>query len=287
LLHHKFEKMGARVLLRPARRLHTQVPQPLAINIRRDERGEYFDLAIDDQQLERLDIVDVRPRERHLLLMAAARPYQGTITIRGHWRRREVIVPPLSRTVEKSKYLCGHDERHWFVAAVPEEAHASNVKTAMQALKPVEVVRAEAQASLPFDQRFSRKNRAFVRQGEWFFLPWPNLVVRSHQILRHEPLQRSGGKPHWAEFAVRFGGETVYVSQGFPRGLREPEYRAHLARHPEDRGKFRIMQRNASMFVRGRISHPDHATIVLKGWHAVLMNTEHRAKARANVVFLD
>ena len=42
----------------------------------------------------------------------------------------------------KDKFLCGHDERHWFVAGVPERAPVSNVVTAMEALKP-DVVRAQ------------------------------------------------------------------------------------------------------------------------------------------------
>jgi len=36
------------------------------------------------------------------------------------------------------KFLCGHDERHWFVAAVPGRG-VSNVRTAMEALKPAAV----------------------------------------------------------------------------------------------------------------------------------------------------
>jgi hypothetical protein len=44
-----------------------------------------------------LEVVDVDRADRHLLLLV---------------RDGE----------EKSKFLCGHDERHWFVAAVPEEA---------------------------------------------------------------------------------------------------------------------------------------------------------------------
>jgi len=47
------------------------------------------------------------------------------------------------------------------------------------------------------------------------------------------------------------------------------------------------MQRNAGVYVRGRIRHPDHATIRLHGWHRVLMNTESQAKAMRSVAFLD
>lgn len=41
------------------------------------------------------------------------------------------------------------------------------------------------------------------------------------------------------------------------------------------------------VYVRGKITHPDHATIRLDGWHRVEMNTENRSRAMASVVFLD
>jgi hypothetical protein len=47
------------------------------------------------------------------------------------------------------------------------------------------------------------------------------------------------------------------------------------------------MRRNASVYVRGHIRHADHKTIILHGWHRVLMNTENQAKAMRNVAFLD
>ncbi len=50
---------------------------------------------------------------------------------------------------------------------------------------------------------------------------------------------------------------------------------------------WRVMQRNPLVYARGRIRHADHKTIVLHGWHRVLMNTEHQAVAMRNVVFLD
>ena len=49
---------------------------------------------------------------------------------------------------------------------------------------------------------------------------------------------------------------------------------------------WRAMWRNAGVYVRGRIRHPDHATITLHGWHRVLMNTESQSKAMRNVAFL-
>jgi hypothetical protein len=38
---------------------------------------------------------------------------------------------------------------------------------------------------------------------------------------------------------------------------------------------------------RARVSHADHKTILLHGWHRMLMNTEHQARAMRNGTFLD
>jgi hypothetical protein len=58
------------------------------IDIRRDGRGEYFDLRFaGGEGAVELEVVDVQPRDRHLLLLVRVGK-------------------------EKSKFLCGHDERH-------------------------------------------------------------------------------------------------------------------------------------------------------------------------------
>ena len=47
------------------------------------------------------------------------------------------------------------------------------------------------------------------------------------------------------------------------------------------------MRRNPGVYVRGRVRHADHATIILHDWHRVVMNTEGQSKAMRNVAFLD
>ncbi len=44
---------------------------------------------------------------------------------------------------------------------------------------------------------------------------------------------------------------------------------------------------NPTVFVRGRVRHPDHKTIVLHGWHQVLMNTVTESMAMRHVAFID
>jgi hypothetical protein len=44
---------------------------------------------------------------------------------------------------------------------------------------------------------------------------------------------------------------------------------------------------NPKVYVRGRVRHPDHATVTLDGWHEVFSNTEYLSKAMGEVVLLD
>jgi hypothetical protein len=209
-------------------------------------------------------VLDVQPADRHLLLLVR----EGK---------------------DKSKFLCGHDERHWFVAGIPENAPVGTVRQAKEALKPAEVHIAQASKGLRAKARNRRKNAAFVRQGEWFFLPVPAFVLDEKLVLSNEPLRRgNGGKSHWAEFCYRTGGEMVMVCSRYPNGITEKQCQGIVAGNPKAKfWNWRPMRRNPSVYVKGRIRHADHATITLNGWHRVLMNTEGQSKAMRNVAFLD
>lgn len=89
----------------------------------------------------------------------------------------------------KQKFLCGRDEKHWFVASIAENEPVSTVVGAKIALKPEEVRTREQALGVSRKESFGRRNAAYVRQGEWFFLSEPR-VKRCY----------------------RSGGETVYVS---------------------------------------------------------------------------
>jgi len=263
LLTKGFERIGARLRVAPF--AVAVRPGAFTIDVGRDGKGEHFLVRTDRRAPAAMDVIAAEPRDRHLVLMV--RDAGG-----------------------KHKFLCGHDERSWFVAAVPEsETSVRDVFTAKEALKPERVREAQAVRGLRRDARELRKTGAYVRQGEWFFVPAPGLAVDPREVHRREPVARSdGGKPHWCEFLYRTAGEKVYVSPRHPAGLTEAAYRQLVAAQPEMRRlRWRVMQRNAVAYAKGRIWHPDHRTIVLRGWHRVEMNTESRAKARENVVFLD
>jgi hypothetical protein len=254
VLERRFAEIGARVKVEEGPWLG--VPQ---IDVRSDGRGEYFDFLFADGEREvELQVVDADRADRHLLLLV---------------RDGE----------SKSKFLCGHDERHWFVAAVPESARGvTGVASAKAALQPA-VVRLEADR-LKAKQRFRRRNAAFVRQGEWFFVPAAR--IDPPVVLRDEPLSRGRGNAHVMQFAYRRGGETVYVNRRHPTGITHEQY-ARLTPERRRNGGWKRQVREPEVYAKGTVRHPDHATIRLPDWHRVLMNTEQGARAMRHVAFID
>ena len=136
LLERHFAKIGARAKLRTQTRRNRV--DGVSIDIGTDRDGEFFDIALGRREPEEIIVLDANPRMRHLVLMS--REDDG-----------------------KHKFLCGHDERHWFVAAVPEKEAVSTVATAMEALKPVDVRRRERVLAVKPRKRNRRRNEAFVR----------------------------------------------------------------------------------------------------------------------------
>jgi hypothetical protein len=263
----KFRRMGARLKVGvDGGGLRDRV----RVDVGRDRKGQFFDVRV--QPRVAVEAIDVRPRERHLLLAV---------------REEDRLGLPVGAG---QRFLCGHDERAWFVAAVPEGRGASNVAQAMDALKPWAVRSAEERTRVRFKDRHRRRTEAFVRQGEWFFVPLPLGAwqpVPEDRVLRDEPLSRTGGKPHRVEFLVRDGGEVVYVHSRTGRVISETQFRGLVRNSPARAGLFAAQRRNMRVLARGRVSHPDHKTIVLDGWHSVHMNTENQSRAMRFVAFID
>jgi hypothetical protein len=264
LLDIKFARIGARLKIadRPVRRI--RAPGAVSLDVQADRKGEFFEIIRQPATEAEIAVLDVQPLDRHLLLLVR----DGR---------------------NKSKFLCGHDERHWFVAGIPESASVGTVRQAKEALKPAEVHTAQARKGLKSKARNQRKNAAYIRQGEWFFISAADMAVDERLVIRNEPLSRgAGSKPHRSEFCYRTGGETVYVCSRHPNGATEAKYKLILAGNSEAKSwGWRTMRRNPDVYVKGRIRHADHATITLHGWHRVLMNTESQSKAMKNVAFLD
>lgn len=264
----KFGRIGARVRVRPAR-------QPrLALDVVRDRRGELFELAVPAGA--DVEVLDTERTLRQLVLLARL---DG----------------------EKPRFLCGHDERHWFVAAIPEASPVTTVEAAHASLRPEAIRDAASRAGRRAVRR--RRTSDWVRQGEWFFVPAPDFAPDPADfVLRNEPITRSGGgTPHLAEEVVRTGGVTVHVpiihgggltraqrndlARRFGRGLTDDEMSRVARANPTWR--WSSMIRDPELYARGAVRHSDHATVTLHGWHRVLMNMEPQARAMAHVAFLD
>ena len=259
-----FHKMGARVAITSeAHRRWNGMSvgdEFLSLNVRRDSVGEYF--TINNVGTE-LTVLDVQPKDRHLLLMSR----EGK---------------------EKHKFLLGHDERHWFVAGIPESKPVSNVRDAKLALKPDAVVQAEI--GIKTSKRDLHRNKARQRQGEWFFVPDRYFMAPKNwknPVMKYEPITRGrGSKPHICQELYRSGGETVYVARGYDSGITQEQYDALDKKERQSRN-WQVMKRDMDVWVRGTIRHPDHATIVLNDWCRVYSNTEHLSYAMRNIRFLD
>lgn len=217
-----FEAIGADVIVET-------VGHAFEIDIRRHGDREVYQLKYPATDQIQTEALDVAPQLRHLVLDVTG------------WRL------PVS-----GRYLCGHDERHWFVASLPFGRRTTTVRGAMESLKPAVVLREQKRKGVKH-RRHRRKTAAYVRQGEWFFLPRPKMHVGDLAV-QNGRLVRGGGKPHRVEWLYR----------------------------PEGRDE---------TFVRGAVSHPDHQTIHLPVWHRVVQNNEAEpapvARPITRMVYLD
>jgi hypothetical protein len=260
ILKRHFESIGARVKTGALPR------GDLRINVLSDRHGEYFDLQVNPERVTDVFALNADPKDRHLLLLAKTQDEDGVVA--------------------KQRFLCGHDERAWFVASVP--GNASSVKQAKEALKQLSLRDLQDLLRVRRQDRNRRRNEAFVRQGEWFFVPQHQLRVSEAMVLRNEPIRRGAGKPHLCELLARTGGEVVYVNRKYPKALTSARYARLLHEKPALRKlPWKIMRRNMTVFVKGRIRHPDHKTVHLASWHQVVPNTETEAPSMRHVAFID
>ena len=133
----KFARIGARLKVadRPTERSRV-ASGILSLNVRSDGDGEFFEVVAPDGADSEVSVLNVEHADRHLLLLVRE---QG----------------------EKRKFLCGHDERHWFVAAIPESAAVGTVRQAKEALKPAAVQVAQARHGLRAEAQNRRKTAAY------------------------------------------------------------------------------------------------------------------------------
>src|SRR5437868_1587146 len=140
-LKRHFERMGATLeieWMRPPRRgIWRETPVDFTLDVREDKQ-ETFVLAVRRERAAKYEFtpLQVQPDARHLVLLVKT-------------ELRSVAEP-------KQKFLCGHDERHWFVANVPKQV--TTVQEAFDALLPEDVQAALAVNHVRQMQRYRRHN---------------------------------------------------------------------------------------------------------------------------------
>ena len=107
--------MGARFKLTREAKFPRARLQDSAMDIDHDSHGDFFALRVPETLDASLDVTVMQSESTTFHLLLLVRKGEGRKTV-------------------KDRFLCGHDERHWFVAAVP--GGASSVSQAKEALKP-------------------------------------------------------------------------------------------------------------------------------------------------------
>jgi hypothetical protein len=212
-------------------------------NVETRGKTERFVFDVTPSALASIQVVDIDGPGRHVLLNV-----------------QELSDRPGVKA-DPQKLLLGHDEYHLFVAPVARSS--ININAAKQSLKPAVVQEAQRRLGVKTKRLHKRRQAAFVRQGEWFFLPAPD----------------------YCEELYRVGGTGVMVCSQHPNGVTTKQYEAILKAHPEvARWRWRSMTRDATAYARGKVSHTDHSTLHLQGWHRIVANTETGSRLNA---FLD
>lgn len=287
LVKKKIEELGHRVVMRPLRfsgmtttrrRFSTlqPTPRPFVAGVSRDKKGEFFDIQVNENT--KITLLDTDGDHALLLFKTPnENPHQ----------------PPA-----KDRIMIGHDERQLFIAGIPDSAGPSTIFQAKESLKPIEVREFEKKIGVKDKQaRHARGKKVSLkrrRQGDFFFIPKPDMEFTDEFINRKEPIGRNIGTSHICEELVRTGGENIYTTT--PRSLdmkttyTEKEREELFKDNPKARNWGWIVRRGGdsmSVYVRGSIRHPEHATVILDVWHEVVSNTEFKSSAMSNITFLD
>ena len=268
-LRRHFERLGFKAdfeRLEEVRRVSGRVDPPYRVTVTTDKKKREKFLIGLREGVEAI-VLDVKPEARAMLIMIKDRDAS-------HKNRK------------LAKMLVGHDERQLFVAVASSDS--STVYGAMESLKPPAITEAERRSGVKRKKRHSRKNAARIRQGDFFFLPAPGLVVHEELVLTNEPINRGRGASHMVEFLYRTGGELVWANRLDDRVLSNYEYETLMRRYPDEiYCSWRSRKRNAAVYAKGRVTHREHATIVLNGWHRVLPNNESGHPGFGDMSFID
>lgn len=212
------------------------------LDIARARAREEYRLFPGNTTTNRIDVAAVDPARRQLVLVVDEPKRAFTVTVP---RRAAVSAPEVrvvsetatSRVVELST---SGRLRHFLCGQ--DEAHLF-IAQLPRAAANVDDAHDALAPEIP--DQYDR--RRIQRQGEWFFLP----------VTADERAELNVVSPR----EIRSGRGLAEVASIRRHG------RQHLATEA-------CALPTARLYARGRIWHPDHAPLALRGWHRVLLNRE-------------
>jgi len=242
-----FASIGTRVCIDRVRNARS----PLGISVSKDKKGEYFSIRVDQTYTHIPFCIHIAETNKKLKQMVIAISY---------------TIGEFKALFTTQHFLIGKDECHLFVAGLN---NGISVKKAFTELRPGSISATLSATGVKEKNWYKRKNKTFIRQGEWFFIPAALPPISMPVVHKKEPISRNAGKPHIVDELMRVGGEVVYVKNSQVITKETYEHLSH-----RDRLRTRQRVRGARVFVRGYVRHPDHKTIFLDGWHEVHLNRE-------------
>jgi hypothetical protein len=260
-----FEELGSRITIRTGL---GRSGGSVRVNVVNDSKGEHFTLTIhpdvDESKIEILPL-DSNKKLRQMLLLLKYPLFDDNGPVLDKHKKEKTVTERL---------LCGHDEMHWFVEGV---TMSKTIEEAFSNLRPASVTMAMHKAGVKNKDKYRRKTKGFIRQGEWFFVPVHFEETKSTVIHKNEPINRRGGSSHIVDELVRMGGTTVWTFAN--EVLTQSQW--ENIKDPRRKGLFRQRGIDARVLARGKVKHKDHHTIILKGWHEVLLATNSTASSNA------
>jgi len=250
-LEEAFKKVGLNIWVAKKPIMRTDSPEIFQMSIRKERGGRRGHFAIYcGEEKNEVGVLDLDKNMKQLLMLVKEPRRKFTYQERDPKNSLKFITKAGATDGSVRKYLMGLDESHYFIAQIPKGGILNKVRDAHKALRPVHL------------ERKSKLKKSAERQGEWFFTPatkselrkMEKLVKQDWRIFRfHELIDKNIGAigtPHEAEFYI----EVEIAKEKVP-------------------------------FVKGKIKHSDHKTLILDGWHRIFLNLEIREPRRNRSVY--
>jgi len=209
------------------------------MDIARARKNEHFRI-FPGASTNRIEVTTVDRSERQLVLLVHEPRRKFTTTISASAPRdprvRVIFEDRFRRIIELQT---SESKRHFLCGM--DEQHLFIARLPRAASTVSDAHRALRALEVPPSLRLHKER--VRRQGEWFFLP---ITADEERMLDAVAVQQNTGIAHAANI---------------PRAGRQ-----HFADE--------IAVTKHGVFVRGRVRHPDHRTLDVRGWHRVVPNRE-------------